>query len=542
MAGLYVLMGLLFITCPVSAVVYGAGRAADRLLFRRRYSVAIIVILGAALLYAGIRLHLPVIPFEAAKGLLTQATVGLLEIDCAPVSVWQWIVSDPCTIGAVLVVEAVAGYLTQYTPEHLMIASEQRREQRRYKLTKHIDYIPRRNQLIFGVSGSGKSAYIGRSIEEIIKADPDARIVVVDGKGSTEKYSLYDNLRLISQLYHKPLTLINGTGNEELGGCVYDFLQGVDNADQAKDMVMALIDDPTVQASSGSEHYRTLTEAYVLEVINFILRHGVDLTLNNILTLTEPANLKMVMEDINAPQDEQRRLNKYTEDNWRDVQASAVKLKMYVNGEGNRLFVGQSNQPRTNIREAYQRGDMVLVLADEMSMPSLVQGLVQLVAMDVRSLVSGRLTNTIDMEHKVYAFFDEFTSYTSALPILRSLYGRARSGEVVTTLATQSISDITALPGNWYEALVNTADRFVVFRQHGAESPEAAAGLFGTQLHVTSTARSSDLQFSGEASNTLDYSYIVHPDYIRNLPANQGIMLDKQTNKIYHFVNKFVGS
>ncbi len=222
------------------------------------------------------------------------------------------------------------------------------------------------------------------------------------------------------------------------------------------------------------------------------------------------------MKHINAPQDEQRRLNKYTEDNWRDVQASAVKLKMYVNGEGNRLFVGQSNQPRTNIREAYQRGDMVLVLADEMSMPSLVQGLVQLVAMDVRSLVSGRLTNTIDMEHKVYAFFDEFTSYTSALPILRSLYGRARSGEVV--------------------------DRFVVFRQHGAESPEAAAGLFGTQLHVTSTARSSDLQFSGEASNTLDYSYIVHPDYIRNLPANQGIMLDKQTNKIYHFVNKFVGS
>ena len=533
-------MGLLFITCPVSAVVYGAGRAADRLLIHRRLSVAILGIGGLALLYVGTRLNLPVIPCEAAKGLLTHAGGGLWQIDYTPVSVWQWIISDPRTTGLSLAVETLAGYLGQFTPERLMIEAEQRREQQRYRLTKHINYIPKRNQLIFGVSGSGKSAYIGRSIEEIIKADPDARIVVVDGKGSTEKYSLYDNLRLISQLYHKPLTLINGTGNEALGGCVYDFLQGVTNADQAKDMVMALIDDPTVQASSGSEHYRTLTEAYILEVINFILRHGVDLTLNNILTLTEPANLKMVMEDINALQDEQRRLNKYTEDNWRDVQASVVKLRMYVNGEGNRLFVGQSDQPRINIREAYRRGDMVLVLADEMSMPSLVQGLVQLVAMDVRSLVSGRLSNTIDMDHRVYVFFDEFTSYTSALPILRSLYGRARSGEVVTTLATQSISDITALPG-WFEPIVNTADRFVFFRQHGSESPEAAAGLIGTQLHVTSTARSSDLQFSGEASNTLDYSYIVHPDYIRNLPANQGVMLDKQENKIYHFRNKFVG-
>ena len=108
------------------------------------------------------------------------------------------------------------------------------------------------------------------------------------------------------------------------------------------------------------------------------------------------------------------------------------------------------------------------------------------------------------------------------------------------TLATQSASDIIGIGSGWFDSIINTCDRFVVFRQNGQESPEACANLFGTELHVTTTARSNDFDFTGEASNTADREFIVHPDTIRNLKNNYGILFDKKQNKISFFKNEFI--
>ena len=228
------------------------------------------------------------------------------------------------------------------------------------------------------------------------------------------------------------------------------------------------------------------------------------------------------------------------DNSWNDVKSNVEKLRMFLDGQGRNILVGNDGQERFNVRSAYQSGAIVLVLADEMSMPSLSQKLVNLVSMDIRALVAGRLTGTIDFDKHCYCIFDEFTSYVSALPTVRSIYARCRSAEVSLTLATQSASDIIGLGAGWYDSLVNTCDRFIVFRQNGQESPEACANLFGTELHVTTTARSSDFDFTGEASNTADRVFVVHPDVIRNLKNNYGILFDKKANKLQYFKNKFI--
>lgn len=538
MAVLYVIAVLLILLCPLCGVLYALGEILNKFAFHsRKWGTLIIVGFGAVLLVIGILFDVRVIPLELFKNFV--AKTQLFDIEYTPVSVWQWIISDCKTLGVSVILVTSLLSLARLTPERMMIKAEQRRERKKRKL-KDIDYIPKTSQLCFGVSGAGKSAFIGKSLDEIICNDPNAFCLICDGKGSTEKFSLYYSLQIIARKYGKRLVILNGTANDNIGGCVYDFLDGVEKADAAKDMIMALITDPTVEKSAGAEHFKVMTESYILTVIEFMKRHNIDVTLMNAIQLLTPENLLSVAEQNHADPDEQAELRKLTEESWQDVAASVTKLKMFIRGQGKNIFVGSGEQLRTNIRKAYANGDIVLVLADEMSMPTLAQKLVQLVTMDLRNLVAGRLTGTIDMNNKVYSFFDEFSGYASALPIIKSLYARARSAEVIMSLASQSCSDIIGLGNGWFEILCDTADRFVIFRQHSAEAAEAASGIFGTEIHVTATARSSEFMFTGESSNTLDRAFVVSPDTIRNLPVNHGILYDKKAGTIQFFKNKFI--
>ena len=508
----------------------------------RKWTTPFLLLVGTMLLIFGIITNPCCIPFECVKSLILQADpLGLFNrISYQPFSLFDYLISDCRTLGVCIIVGSLSIFATRFTPDNLLLRYESQKESKRQHLSK-INRVSKSNQLCFGVSGAGKTAYLSRMIQDTLESDPQAFICVVDGKGSTEKYSLYDNLNKLSVKYKRPLVLLNGTTNDNLGGVVYDFLDDVTTADSAKDMIISLIVDPTVEQSSGSEHYKVMTESYILAVIRFMMNHAIDVTLSNVLQLLYPNNLKSVIDSIeNVDLSERDELLQRIENTWADVKSNVEKLRMFIDGQGQSIFVGNNGQERFNVRSAYQSGAIVLVLADEMSMPSLSQKLVNLVSMDIRALVAGRLTGTIDFDKHCYCIFDEFTSYVSALPTVRSIYARCRSAEVSLTLATQSASDIIGLGAGWYDSLVNTCDRFIVFRQNGQESPEACANLFGTELHVTTTARSSDFDFTGEASNTADREYIVHPDTIRNLKNNYGILFDKKANKLQYFRNEFI--
>lgn len=508
----------------------------------RKWTTPFLLFVGTILLLVGIITNPCCIPFECVKSLILQADpLGLFRnLQYQPVAFLKYLVSDCRTLGICIIVGTLSIFATRFTPDNLLLRYESRKETKRQHLSK-IDRVSKSNQLCFGVSGAGKTAYLSRMIQDTLESDPQAFVCVVDGKGSTEQYSLYDNLSKLSAKYNRPLVLLNGTTNNTLGGVVYDFLDGIDTSDTAKDMIMSLIVDPSVEQSAGSEHYKVMTESYILAVVRFMMNHQIDVTLSNVLQLLYPDNLKSLIDSTeNIDLTEHDELIQRIDNSWNDVKSNVEKLRMFIDGQGQSIFVGNNGQERFNIRSAYKSGAIVLVLADEMSMPSLSQKLVNLVSMDIRALVAGRLTGIIDMALHVYAIFDEFTSYISALPTVRSIYARCRSAEVSLTLATQSASDIIGLGAGWFDSLVNTCDRFIVFRQNGQESPEACANLFGTELHVTTTARSSDFDFTGEASNTADREFVVHPDIIRNLPNNQGILYDKKKNVLAFFKNIFI--
>lgn len=508
----------------------------------RKWTTPFLLLVGTMLLVIGFSIPTPCIPFEIVKSIIVHADpLGLFNrISYQPFSLFDYLISDCLTLGVCIIVGTLSIFATRFTPDNLLLRYESRKESKHQHLSK-IDRVSKSNQLCFGVSGAGKTAYLSRMIQDTLESDPQAFICVVDGKGSTEKYSLYDNLSKLSVKYNRPLVLLNGTTNSTLGGCIYDFLDGIDTSDTAKDMIMSLIVDPSVEQSAGSEHYKVMTESYILAVVRFMMNHQIDVTLSNVLQLLYPDNLKSLIDSTeNIDLTEHDELLNRIDNSWNDVKSNVEKLRMFIDGQGQSIFVGNNGQERFNIRSAYKSGAIALVLADEMSMPSLSQKLVNLVSMDIRSLVAGRLTGTIDFDNHCYCIFDEFTSYVTALPTVRSIYARCRSAEVSLTLATQSASDIIGLGAGWFDSIINTCDRFIVFRQNGQESPEACANLFGTELHVTTTARSSDFDFTGEASNTADREFVVHPDAIRNLKNNYGILFDKKQNKLSFFKNDFI--
>ena len=263
----------------------------------RKWTTPFLLLVGTVLLIIGFSISTPCIPFECVKSLIVHVDPKLLfgNLQYRQVTIIDYLISDWRTLGVCVIVGSLSIFATRFTPDNLLLRYESRKESRRQHLTK-IDRVSKSNQLCFGVSGAGKTAYLSRMIQDTLTTDPQAFICIVDGKGSTEQYSLYDNLSKLSVKYNRSLVLLNGTTNTALGGCIYDFLDGVTTADSAKDMIIALIVDPTVEQSSGSEHYKVMTESYILAVIRFMMNHEIDVTLSNVLQLLYPDNLKSLID------------------------------------------------------------------------------------------------------------------------------------------------------------------------------------------------------------------------------------------------------
>lgn len=540
MVELYLFALVAIIICPITLVAVIAAVALNKTLFQGRYwAYLIFSAIGVVSYYIGHRLDTPLVPVLICKELISKL-FPFLGWDTGRAGIKMWLLSDLRTTGLCIIASMLSLYLASRTPERMMLEAERRKEAEIMTVRK-IDTVPGRSQLVFGCSGSGKTAYLDRMIQDILKRQSDSFIVFLDGKGSTEDYSPFWALNILAKKTGRRLRIINCTANRSIDGVMYDFLDEVVSPNQITDMVMVLGKDPSIQMSSGSEHYQTMTERYILEVVTFLLNHDVDVTLRNLLSVITPDDMESAMDNMKVNEFEKTELLKYMNENWKDVQASIEKIRICLLGEGKQIFTCGS--VRTNIRKAYRDGDIVLLLADTMSMPSLAEKVVSVAVMDMRALVANRLVGTTPMDRKVYFILDEFTGFSSSLPLIADIFSRARSADVVTSLSTQSVADLEAIPGNYFERLADSTDRFVVFRQHAGMSSELAASLFGTRNHVTATSRTEDQCSSGQSSNTVDKAYVVSPDQIRNLKRNHGFLLDKNEKddrKVKYFKNKFI--
>ena len=122
-------------------------------------------------------------------------------------------------------------------------------------------------------------------------------------------------------------------------------MDAANTPDQAADMIMCLISNPTAQTTDASEHYRTMTKAYLVNILEYMMGHDIPVTLYNVTALMEPSNMEdKISEDTKTSLRERNELLNYMKTSWEDVADSHSKLKMFIKGQGKEIFT-KGNDP-----------------------------------------------------------------------------------------------------------------------------------------------------------------------------------------------------
>ncbi|MBR2706680.1 MAG: type IV secretion system DNA-binding domain-containing protein [Mogibacterium sp.] len=490
--------------------------------------------IGTVILLIGLKtgVDLTITDFVTVEGL------GEYGWDFSP---GAWLKSDPVSIGTSMILIAVAYALNPVcTAERRMIFDSERKEKerlRRYRVNK-VDYLNPAHQLVIGVSGGGKSAYLARTAEQILANTNDV-LFFIDGKASIEQYSLYDNLKMLAKRYDRKLIIWNVTGNRGIDCSIYNPFANMADIHMLKDMILELMNtDEGIMETAGTEHYKTMFSRWLLVVLGFMKKYRIKFTLPNIVKLLDYETINNYIskrEDVNIK--DKAKIKQISDKLWGDVEAEVEKLKIYMEGVGEDLFVARGRES-FNLVSAYEEGAIVLALVDQLSMPGLARGCARMMIMDIRNLVAARLSGRIDMDKRCWFFWDEFARYATSTVL--DIVSMARSAECTCVLGTQAISDLQALSDEFYKSTVNCCNRYIIFRQNDADSAEELANLIGTELSVTQTVRTTNDSVTGEGSSTAERSFIISPDYIKNLEDNRGIVVSKRPKQIQLFKNRFV--
>ncbi|MBR2675222.1 MAG: TraM recognition domain-containing protein [Mogibacterium sp.] len=453
-----------------------------------------------------------------------------------------WFVSDFISIGcSMLLLELCFVILHQGAAEQLL-GRENKRQHLKKKWTKDFDYLYDKNQLIVGVSGSGKGTVLTKTIEQCLVDDSNMYITVVDGKSDIQDpYGFYNSMKFLAKKYKRDLVVINGTARYDLPhSCIYNPFDGLNVPEQIRDLVLSLMFDDSVELTAGSEHYRTMFSRYLLEVVTLMLKHEVKITLGNISTLLLKDNLLTFMDDSSNKVDieEREHIKRVLEKCYTDAESSVLKLEMFMLGTGRNLFQIREGEGTCNLRTAYQNNQLCLVLLSAMDMPEFAAGIGRMVVADAKMLIASRMNGSIDKDRSCRLILDEFSSYTNAG--ILDIASRARSSQTVMYLSTQSLSDLKAISDNFLDSVLDNIGRFFIYRQNSPEAAEMAASIIGTSLYVQETLRSSNQFSMGESSNRLVREFICGPDDIKNMPRQHAVLVDKDKGTIQWIENTFV--
>ena len=501
---------------------------------KRRYSALYLALIGGvwiglAFLLNGFDLgHLGLL-----KLVLEHLNHILKDFDSMPY-VWNWVYSfNLLSYGLSWIATGLGIALLKDSPKEIEKKANETQENK-HKIEKKLpmDFEGMEHVLATGTTGSGKTANILKYIEHRI-AD-NSFVAIVDGKGGMKQYDLYTVTKKLAKKYGRKLYVLNQSDIDDPNASPYSPFEGL-TATQVKDFMIDM-------SEWESDHYKSLASRYWQMLANILVATRVSMTFDNLIHFSRRRNfLELVKnaldEGLITEDTHDRAVELANGEEGKQAEISIGRSAVIAEGDGASLFAVRQGW---NMRKAYEENAVVVVLLNELNYPEFARSTGKVVVDDVKALVGQLLTKEEDGRRKLLVL-EEFGVYAD--DGMEGLLNRARSAGVQTIVSMQTFADTDKISPELTRQIVGNANNFLMMLNNDDDTVERLSKLVGTRKKMEMTRRTDYGEDTGQSSNRVIDSFILHPNELKQIPKGSGIgyFYDKaQPNKVYKFKTQYV--
>lgn len=405
---------------------------------------------------------------------------------------------------------------------------EETKHQKSLPSDKVLDTKSRAHLFAIGTTGSGKTANILRYVENSIKNGQPT--IIVDGKGGTKEHDLATVTQKLAKKYGRKVYLVNQSDLSDTDP--YNPFSDL-SATEVKDMLVSM-------SEWESDHYKNLASRYWQIMLSIMIEHNIRTTFESIILFSQPENFLQVLDELKKSgqiKDEQYRkaVNIANSEAGKQAEISISRSAVVYEGDGSKLF---GDHLGFNMRSAFKKNAVVIVLLNEFSYGDFARSTGQLVLEDIKSLISRLLKGEYE-EQETLLVLEELGVYVN--DGIEGLLNRSRSAGIKTIVSMQTTADVDKVNPDLTRQIIGNCNDFMMMRVTDQDSAETMAKLIGTEKGIQKTSRTSEGINTGESSNKLVDQFRISPNEIKNLPSLYGIYYTKnKPNEIKRFKTKFV--
>ena len=377
-------------------------------------------------------------------------------------------------------------------------------------------YCPNNAKHIFisGTTGAGKGVLLSNFIKNAVKNN--IGLLIIDGKGDTDKGSLLQITKMMCEKYNRPLYIVNM--NDPENSARFNPLRSATQT-VAKDMLINM-------SEWTEQHYKMNTERYIQRVIKTMNIAQIQLSFNSVIEYMSPDNFEMLSARLQKegliPKEEHIKNLELIKTSADIAKQAEARFATIAESEIGQIFSADG----LDIYTALESGAVVLFVLNPMLMPETSAGLGKMVIISIKQAIS----QMFGSEKRTFIILDELNAYAS--PALVNLYNKSRSAGVTCIGAVQSMSDLDNAAGIAFRnQILENSNNYVIMRQNAPDDAELCAKILGTTEKMQLTYQISQLKETELGTAKRVREFIIHPDEIKSFDVGEGVFLSRDTGK-----------
>lgn len=255
-------------------------------------------------------------------------------------------------------------------------------------------------------------------------------------------------------------------------------------------------------------------------------------TLARVVEYMQPARLAALAREI--PEAVAAKLLEYLEDltpqQERDLAGARDRIAVIAESDAGRWLDPQTPGEAIDLRNALDRGDVVLFRLDADRMPLAAPMVAGAIMQDLAAICAARQSGT---HRPGLLIFDEISAIVVGALAVARLFSRGRGASFSSLVGTQEAADLKSVRVagaelSIFEQVAGNIEALISFRQNLPESAEMVAAIAGTRgawITTYQTAGGIGALQTGLRSRTRGREYAIHPDEVKSLDVGEAVVI-----------------